>query len=657
MVYEKFLKIGEYAASGAFEEPERSLFYRKALGIRRFYENCPLCEYRGERLYPSGVFYSGSAIYPYYLNGLGINYSKVNENNRELIEIFKKDFCRYASKVPAEHAVAGNMYCHSFPNYARIAKEGLNSYAERIKNNADKDFREGLLHIYEGIKRYAERCAEYLESVNADPELIRALKKVPLKKADNIYEALVCRNFVMYLDNCDNIGCLAKDLYEFYNGEDIVPLLENLFDNLDANDGYSMALGTDYNELTIQCLKAARGKRRPMIELFVDKNTPDDIWNEAFETMRSHGGQPAFYNPLLPELLKQRFNINDKDIKNFCGGGCTESMIAGYSNVGSLDAGINLLLILENTMYKFLACCKSFDEFYGIYITEVCNIVNDITERISLSQKERSLFEPLPMRTFLIDDCIDTGVEYNNGGARYNWSIINFAGLINVIDSLLVIRDIVFDGKAVSAEELLARLKNNDEAFLSLCRKNKNSFGADNGNADKLANMVSTEIFSMLDNKKPYIGKGFIPASIQFMSQVDAGRNIGATPDGRKAGAPLCDSLAAIFGKDCKGPTALLKSVTSLALKKVLGTPILNFNIDESWSNDVLKAMILTYMQMGGIQMQITCISEKMLKEAYENPESHRNLVVRVGGYSEYFCRLSDELKKMILNRTVQKEN
>ena len=83
----------------------------------------------------------------------------------------------------------------------------------------------------------------------------------------------------------------------------------------------------------------------------------------------------------------------------------------------------------------------------------------------------------------------------------------------------------------------------------------------------------------------------------------------------------------------------------------------MNFNIDESWSNDVLKAMILTYMQMGGIQMQITCISEKMLKEAYENPESHRNLVVRVGGYSEYFCRLSDELKKMILNRTVQKEN
>ena len=109
--------------------------------------------------------------------------------------------------------------------------------------------------------------------------------------------------------------------------------------------------------------------------------------------------------------------------------------------------------------------------------------------------------------------------------------------------------------------------------------------------------------------------------------------------------------------KRLQGTHGAFKSVTSLALKKAVGTPILNFNIDESWSNDVLKAMILTYMQMGGIQMQITCISEKMLKEAYENPESHRNLVVRVGGYSEYFCRLSDELKKMILNRTVQKGN
>lgn len=170
-----------------------------------------------------------------------------------------------------------------------------------------------------------------------------------------------------------------------------------------------------------------------------------------------------------------------------------------------------------------------------------------------------------------------------------------------------------------------------------------------------LRHELSHTIFAMLDTQTTYFGGKFLPSSIQFMSQVDAGKALGATPDGRSAGAPLCDSLAAIFGKDTKGPTALLSSVTSLDLGAALGVPVFNFNIDESWDNDVLKAMILSYMQMGGIQMQLTCISAQELREAYEQPDLHRSLVVRVGGYSEYFYRLSDDLKKMIINRSIQK--
>ena len=81
---------------------------------------------------------------------------------------------------------------------------------------------------------------------------------------------------------------------------------------------------------------------------------------------------------------------------------------------------------------------------------------------------------------------------------------------------------------------------------------------------------------------------------------------------------------------------------------------MLNFNIDKSWDNQILKALILSYMQMGGIQMQITCVSAQELQEAYENPDLHKNIIVRVGGYSEYFYRLSHELQKMVMARTVQ---
>ena len=655
-ICEEFKKIGEYAASGAFEESDRSLFYRKALGIRRYYENCRLCEYSGKALYPSGKIENSMDIFPEYYYGLSVNWRGYKKENAEYINKFAEVFSRYRHKIPPEHTVAAGMWVHSIPNYRRVIKEGLNSYVERINKIADADMREGLLHIYEGIKNYIGRIVTYLSKAGADKRLVDALKKVPLSKADNIYEAIVAWNFIMYLDNCDNIGCLAKDLYEFYNGEDITDLLGNLYDNLDENEGWSMALGTDYNELTIQCLKASKEKRRPMIELFVDENTPDEVWETAFEVMRTHNGQPAFYNPkVLFAELKDKLGVSDEDMKEFCGGGCTESMIAGHSNVGSVDAGIHLLLILENTIYGYLAQATDFEDFYERYIAEVKNVVDDITEKISLSQKERAEFCPVPMRTFLIDDCIDNGREYYAGGARYMWSIINYAGMINVIDAMQVIRDFVFDAKTVSAEELCSMLKANDEGFLKKCREQKNVFGTDNAVVDAFANRITTDIYSMTDGKKPYIGKAFLPSSIQFDSQVRAGKNIGATPDGRRSGEPLCDSIAAIMGKDVKGPTALLKSVTSLNLKKALGVPILNFNIDENWSNDVLKALILSYMEMGGIQMQISCASEELLREAYENPELHRNLVVRVGGYSEYFCRLTDEQKIMIMNRTVQK--
>ena len=649
-----FLKMGEYAASGAFEEPERSLFYRKALGIRRYYEHCPLYPYHGERLYPSGVRRETMRIFPGYLNGFIINGSGATDEEKTLIRQFEADFGKFRSKVPPQHTVAGDMYCHSIPNYGRIIREGLDSYAERIRRMKKPEMRDGLMHLYEGIRFYIGRCVRYLKEIGADPCLIEALRKVPLRKADTIYEALVSWNFILYLDNCDNLGCLAKELSDFYHGEDITPLLENLYSNLDANGGYSMALHGGNTELTLQCLRAAKGKRRPMIELFVDENTPKAVWDTAFDVMRSHGGQPAFYNPKLLDLLKQKFQISDADLENFCGGGCTESMIAGCSNVGSLDAGINLLLILEETLYKALPTADSFESFYREYLRNVQAVVDEVAEKISESQKERALYDPLPMRTLLIDDCIDAETEYNCGGARYKWSIVNFAGTVNVIDAMLTIKTFVFDEKRISAAGLCEKLKQGDEEFLSECRKCKIAFGRDNPDADRFAHALTAEIYSMFDGKKPYLGGAFLPASIQFMSQVNAGKAIGATPDGRKAGAPLCDSLAAIFGKDQNGPTALVRSVCSIALGKLTGVPILNFNIDEKWNNDILRALILSYLEMGGLQMQITCISKELLQEAYAHPEEHGNLVVRVGGYSEYFNRLSDELKKMILNRTVQ---
>lgn len=657
MLVERFKELNEYAAAGLYEEEGRSLFYRKALGIRRYYETCALNEYNGELLYPSGVCVPSSRIFPSYLNGLTCRDALFSEQDKDLIERFDKDFRKYKSSVEFPHTVAGNMYTHSMPNYERILKEGFDGYEQRIKKLCDKDFSDGLLHVIEGIREYTHRCIEYLKSVGASENLIAALKKVPFKPAETLYEALVCWNFVLYLDNCDNLGCVSSGLAPYYNGENIVPYLKNLFNNLNINNGYSMALHQVNVEITLQCLEAAKGLRRPMIELFVDEKTVDEVWEKVFEVIKTNNGQPAFYNPrVLLDGLQKRFNISDDDIKRFCGGGCTESMIAGYSNVGSLDAGINLLYIFEKFIYNNLEGVKSFEDFYELFVQEVFNVERRVTEQIFLSQKERALYNPLPMRTLLVDDCIEKGKEYNDGGARYNWSIISFAGLINVIDGLFVIRDFVFRNKIYSPKELIEKLKNNDQEFLSLAKNHQICFGVDNEEVNTLCYDFSSRIYGKLKEFNTYLGGEFIPSSIQFNSQVAHGIYIGATPDGRKKGEPLCDSLAAIFAKDVKGPTALLKSVTSFDLKQALGVPVLNFNVRQNFDKNILKSLILGYMQLGGIQMQITCVDAETLKKAYENPEGYRNLVVRVGGYSEYFCNLSDDLKKMVIQRTIQEQ-
>lgn len=655
MIGQRFINIGEYAAAGMYEEQHRSLFYRKALGLRRYYENCELYLYSGELLYPSGTTVQKMCVVPYYYDGLFVNSRALGEKDPSLARMLRDEFSRYHSSVPTEHTVAGNMFTHSMPYYERVLKEGLHSYRERIGRIEDTDMREGLIHLVSGIECYVKRCVGYLESVGADRKLVDALGRVPMYPARNIYEAIVGWNFIMYLDGCDNLGSLGRGLMPYFKGEDVVKYLENLYDNLDKNNGYSMSLDADCPELCVQCLTAAKGKRRPMIELFVDTDTPKEIWDAAFELVKSGGGQPAFYNAnVLFSGLKRRFrNIRDEDIVRFSGGGCTESMIPGLSNVGSLDAGINLLLILESTMKECLGMAVSFEELYGAYIKNVEDVVDKVKREISNSRIERAKYNPLPMRTLLVDDCIEKGVEYNSGGARYNWSIINFAGLINVIDSLWNIKRLVFDEKRYTGEGVLALLASGDADFLGAMIARSESFGKDQDNVNEFAREISSRIFSMTEGGTLAYGEGFISASIQFNSQASAGKKIGATPDGRSAGAPLCDSLAAIFGKDTLGPTALLGSVTSLDLAGALGTPVFNFNLSKKLDDGILKALILGYMAKGGVQMQITYASTEELLDAYEHPELHGNLIVRVGGYSEYFTRLTDDMQKMIINRSV----
>ena len=655
---ERFRKIGEYYAAGLYEDESRSLFYRKALALRRHYENTPLPDYNGGPLYPCSPLPCDTGVWTTYYGIEHINFGTLNDRDPGLGDLLAaSDFLKYRSSVPKEHTVAGNMWTHSMPNYERVLAEGLDGYESRISKMRNADMRDGLLHLVAGIRAWHSRIVEKLRAEGAQPRLVAALERVPFAPARDFYEALVCWNFTFFLDGCDNEGCLASGLAPYYDEArdgDVTGLLRAWFEIVDSTDAYSMSIGMTQNPLVVQCLRAVRGLRRPMIELLIDKDTPEDVWSEALDCIISGSGQPSFYNKrLIVDGLLARFpQISREDMLKFCGCGCTESMLAGLTHAGSLDAGINLPYIFENTLRDHLHECGTFEDFYARYLDAIRDATDTVMREIAHSQAERARWNPLPMRTLLIDDCIANECDFNAGGARYSWSIISFAGLVNALDSMLSLREHVFRAKDYSKEDFLAKLSASDPDFLREMKACPVRHGIDHPEADALARDFSSKVFAFTRRAMPYFGLGFIPASILFKSYCTAGHGVGATPDGRAAGEAFADSLCATYGKDTDGPTAMLRSAASFDLPAALGTPVLNLTIQPWFGKQAVRGLVEGYFALGGLQMQITCLSREMLLEAEKDLANHKNIIVRVGGYSEYYHRLDDELRAKIIART-----
>lgn len=215
--------------------------------------------------------------------------------------------------------------------------------------------------------------------------------------------------------------------------------------------------------------------------------------------------------------------------------------------------------------------------------------------------------------------------RYGRGLRRYFGSIFNVAGLTNAINALGAMQGI------------------------------KEKFGNDSTRIDEIARELTGYTFKLIRKYPMRLGGPAYPAVILLTAFTDQGRCIDATPDGRKAGAPVVDSIGAVPGTDMNGPTALLNSVAKLPSQQGLGTLVLNFRVRRSLTvthRAELRALIQSFFAMGGLQLQPTLIDQETLQKAYENPEDYPNLIVRIGGYSEYFNRLSRAHQLDILKRT-----
>jgi formate C-acetyltransferase len=247
------------------------------------------------------------------------------------------------------------------------------------------------------------------------------------------------------------------------------------------------------------------------------------------------------------------------------------------------------------------------------------------------------------------------------GGAHYNFSGPQGVQIANVADSLAAVRKAVFEEKWLTAEELLSALRNNYHGQEPLRQRLINcvpKYGNDEDRVDKLAQKWANYYSDLVSQYATVRGGVYQPGFYTVSAHLPMGADVGATPDGRRAGEPLADGgLSPMAGRDKKGPTAVLRSVSKLDLETASNGTLLNMKFlpalfEEPQALNKFVSLLRIFCKLKIPHVQFNVVSTATLREAQANPGQYRDLVVRVAGYSAYFTELDRNLQEEIIRRS-----
>jgi pyruvate formate-lyase/glycerol dehydratase family glycyl radical enzyme len=595
------------------------------------------------------------------------------------------------------------------------------SYNKEQELKAMKIAANAVIVFAERHAERALELAESETDADRKEELLRIAdicQQVPAKAPRNFWEALQSYWFVhlaviIELNVWDsfNPGRLDLNLYPFYEKEfekgdltrdfakELLQCFWVKFNNQPAplkvsiteqqsgtyqdfaliNTGGLTAEGKDsVNELSHLILEVCNEMRliQPSVCIQLSTENPDSLLTKAVEVVKEGFGQPSIFNTdvIIKEFLRAGKSIDDARVGGPSGCvtisafGKESCILTGYCNWPKI-----LEIMLHNGTdpqtgekvsietgdpTKF----KSFDELFSAYKRQLEYFIdlkikgNNIIERLYAEHM------PAPFMSLLFDDCIARGKDYHDGGPRYNSTYIQGVGMGTITDSLSAIKFHVFEKNQFTMKELLDGLRTDfeDNEVMRMTLLNKTpKYGNDDDFADTLAKDVFNAYFDLIDGRPNTKGGEYRVNLLPTTVHVYFGQVTGATPNGRKAGAPLSDGISPSHGADTKGPTAVIKSVAKIDHWKTGGT-LLNQKfmpevLADSEGRKKLGALVRTYFKLGGHHIQFNVVHADTLKSAQKSPELYQDLIVRVAGYSDYFVNIGKDLQNEIIARTEQK--
>ena len=432
------------------------------------------------------------------------------------------------------------------------------------------------------------------------------------------------------------------------------------------------------NELSYLILKAQDHIRFPQPNLTarLHKGSPDEFLNECSRVIGLGTGMPQIANDesIMPAL--ESAGISNDDSSDYALVGCVELSTQGNFLGWSDAAMFNLVKVLELTLNDgkcmltskqiglntgYLHDYSEFRDLETAYQKQIDFFVHKMIEACEVVEKCHQVHLPSPFLSSVIDDCIMRGTDVTAGGAKYNLSGIQAIQVANVADSLAVLRKLVFKEKSIEKEHFLNELLNNfqdNEPLRQKCINHSPKYGNDIAWVDETGNEWIEYFAGRLKMYRNLRGGAYHMGLYTVSAHVPMGLNVGATPDGRLAQTPLADGgLSPMYGRDRNGPTAVLNSVKRINSRIASNGTLLNMKFlpslfDSETDREKFTSLLKSFTALPVHHVQFNVITNEELIKAKADPESYRDLTIRVAGYTAYFTELAGDLQDEIIKRT-----
>ncbi|MCD6334510.1 MAG: hypothetical protein J7M27_04185, partial [Candidatus Latescibacteria bacterium] len=595
-------------------------------------------------------------------------------------------------------------------------KREIEAYRSQLdKNSADdaekETFYEACAIALDGLSRFIERHAEEVETQRAKEKnparkeelkrIAETCRQVAIGPARTFHEAIQLMHFAILAlrsgeDHGLNVaGRMDRLLYPYYREDlkagritpeaaqeliDCFYVLINEYTQLGLAISVMVrgrdAEGRDAtNAISYMCLQALEDVRLvyPTVGICWHEGTPEALMHLGGRIIAQGLGSPAIFNDEVIARGLRDYGVFEADSVSYINSTCVEITPIANGNVWVASPYYNcpgaLLEVLEDTGSSKTEILgdrasddpKPFEELVEAFKQKLSGHVREAVCRIDKTWRGREKCGGMPLQSCLTDDCLARGKDIDHGGARYNWVECSFVGLANLVDSLVALRQLVFEEKRFTLPEFYKILQDNFEGHEALRQEILNrmpKYGNDDDRADGLA-VEMTDMFAEIC--APHrIGSEehrYAPGLFCWVMHERLGKETGATPDGRLAGVALADGAGPAQGRERFGPTAATKSSTKWPHEPMLGGLVLNLKFSPSALKgdealEKLRHLIESVMRLGGFEMQINVVDGQTLLDAQQHPEAYQDLLVRVAGYSDYFVHLNPNLQAEVIART-----